>query len=81
MAKKLLTAANELPPERRTYLSIEQGASYVGISAQGLRRLVKAGALSVVRPTPGRVVIRRAELDRFMQSRTIPGTTSPRKQK
>ncbi len=51
----------------RRYLSYLLAAEYRGVSAASLRRAVEARRLRTYRPSPGRVVFDRAELDRWVR--------------
>lgn len=50
------------------WLNFGEAARYSGISAESLRRLVRAGRLRVFRPTERKVLIDRAELDAFIEA-------------
>jgi len=54
------------PPQR--FLTVGQAATYSGLSAESIRRLLAAGKLSPLRPVAGRVLIDRQQLDSLILS-------------
>lgn len=62
-----------VPPAR--FLSIEAAATYSGISAVSLRRLISAGKIERYTPIKGRVVVDRLELENYVRSCTVRART------
>jgi excisionase family DNA binding protein len=58
--------APETPLENRIWLSVPQAAVYMALSTNTVRRLVWSNAVPSYKPSPGRVVLKRADLDRYM---------------
>lgn len=54
------------------FLSIDDAATYTSLSPATLKRMVVAGKLTPKRPTPGRVLFDREELDRVILEATEP---------
>ncbi len=59
----LLLAKNGDGPK---YLGVEAAAGYLSISVESVRRLIAAGRLKSFKPTPGRLVVRRQDLDKLV---------------
>lgn len=69
MAQKIGKAGRNPAPtplEQRKWLSVPQAAVYMSLSRNTVRRLVWSSAVPSYRPSPGRVVLMRTELDRYM---------------
>lgn len=69
MAQKIGKAGRNPAPtplEQRKWLSVPQAAAYMSLSRNTVRRLVWSSAVPSYRPSPGRVVLMRTELDRYM---------------
>lgn len=69
MAQKIGKAGRNPAPtplEQRKWLSVPQAAVYMSLSRNTVRRLVWSSAVPSYRPSPGRVVLMRSELDRYM---------------
>lgn len=49
-------------------IRLEEAAKALGISKRTLERLVAAGRIRVIRPSPGRVAIEERELDAYIKS-------------
>jgi excisionase family DNA binding protein len=47
-------------------LTYSDAAKYLGIGRRSLERLVAEGTVRVVRPSPGRVLFRRVDLDAYL---------------
>ncbi len=68
---------------QRRWLSKQEAADYLGISLHSLRRLMepdpKTGkrALKTYNPVPGRAVLKREDLDAFMESSRGPAGRHP----
>jgi excisionase family DNA binding protein len=66
-------------------MAIERTVRYTGLGENTIRRLVRQGLLTGHRPTPGRVLIDKGELDALIKSaanapRPAPGRGRKRKQ-
>lgn len=48
------------------FLTLDEVAEELRVSRRSIERLVRAGRLRVVRPTPGRVMIERRELNAYV---------------
>jgi len=57
------------PPPR--FMGVRAAGAYVGVSAESIRRLIRAGTLTALRPVPGRVVIDRQELEQLVRNSDI----------
>lgn len=69
MAQKIGKAGRNPAPtplEQRKWLSVPQAAVYMSLSKNTVRRLVWSSAVPSYRPSPGRVVLMRTELDRYL---------------
>jgi len=49
-------------------LTANEAAAFLRVSRRTLERLVKAGRIRVVRPSPGRVLVEDRELDAYLAS-------------
>ena len=56
------------PDVRPAFLSIEQVATILTVSPDTVMRLVRSGRLRAVRLSPGRVAVRRSDLDAYMDA-------------
>ncbi len=54
-------------------LPVPDAARRLGISAPTLRRLVARGDIPHVRVSPGRVMLREADLDRWIEANVVNG--------
>ena len=45
------------------FLAVKEAASYAGVSADSVRRMLASGELTALRPVPGRIVVDRHQLD------------------
>ena len=70
IASQLELIARRLAEPAPRFLGMEAAGAYSGLSADSIRRLVQAGKLAGYRPVPGRVVVDREELERFVLSAT-----------
>ena len=57
-------------------LSLPAAAKRVGVSVRTLRRMVALEEITVIRPSPGRVVIPKTALADFLARRTVPARMS-----
>jgi predicted DNA-binding transcriptional regulator AlpA len=69
LAQELARAAI-VPIERKPALSLEEAALLTGYSVSTLSRLVARGVLAEIPHVPGRTMVARVELDRWIQSGT-----------
>lgn len=56
----------------RKYLTLAQAAAYVGLSVTTLRRLIRRGVLSAYKPGGGRILVKREELDAWVEDAKLP---------
>jgi excisionase family DNA binding protein len=54
------------------YLRYQEAAQYTRVSVATLRRAVDSGRLRAYRPSEGRVVFDKSELDQFVHGQTGP---------
>jgi excisionase family DNA binding protein len=61
---------SDRPPKESSidprYFGIDGAASYCGLSAESIRRLLAAGRLTALRPIRGRVLIDKRQLDELV---------------
>lgn len=69
----MVTSVSGTPEQR--WLTVEQAASYSGVSAKSIRRLLSSGQLTPYRPCRGRILIDRRQLDAVISS----ATSTPRR--
>lgn len=62
--------AIELPADRKVAVSAPEAAALLSLSESQVRRLVTAGVIARVPHCGGRLIIARAELDRFATTST-----------
>lgn len=55
----------------RGYLGWREAEEYTGLSESTLRRLAREGRIRAFRPTAGRTLLSRAELDAYIESTRI----------
>lgn len=65
-----IKAALGQPPQR--FLSVKSAAGYCDLSEDSVRRLVERGDLAACRPTRGKILIDRQELDRLILGAARP---------
>jgi hypothetical protein len=61
----MLETTTELAPR---YLTFASATDYCGLSEKALRKLAAQGRFRTLRPLPGRILIDRQDLDRFLDS-------------
>ena len=54
----------------RGYLSVKRAALYCDLSQKTLRRFIAGGRLTAYRPAKGKILIKRSELDAFIDQCT-----------
>ena len=54
------------PAAEQRFLTVDNAATYSGLSSESVRRLLSAGKLTALRPVKGRIVIDRVQLDSFV---------------
>jgi excisionase family DNA binding protein len=69
MAMKKLIAGDA------AYLSLPQGEAYSGLSQMTIRRLAKKGLLTLYRPVPGRTLLNKEELEKYLRESAVPPAT------
>lgn len=74
-----MTTETPLPAATGGFVSIDQAADEIGCTRRFIERRIEDGELAVFRPSSRLVRIKRAELDRWVESftsRKVPGTSS-----
>jgi excisionase family DNA binding protein len=58
---------------QRPVMTVKEFAEYIGYSRQGVYNMIAAGMLLYVKPNNGRMLIKRAEAERFLGLRAEHG--------
>lgn len=52
----------------KSFLNLKEASAYIGLSARTIRRLISSGKLTPYRPTPGRILLSRDEIDNVVRT-------------
>jgi excisionase family DNA binding protein len=52
----------------KSFLTIKETSAYIGLSVRTIRRMIEAGKFIPHRPTPGRILLSRQEIDSVIRA-------------
>jgi excisionase family DNA binding protein len=64
-------AAQPHPVDSSPWLSKHQAAAYMDLSLHSVRRLIEQGLVPIYKPVPGRTLLRRSDLDAYLESQRV----------
>jgi excisionase family DNA binding protein len=60
-----------MPETTQTYLTLDEAATISRLSRETLMNRAKAGKLRILRPSPGRLLVRAEDLERFLLANEV----------